>query len=148
MERTSKGWLDYETGATPMPVKRRPKTAPAVLDGEDSLWAGLTPAARKADPETSNEGIHDVLPRAGSQQYRLLLVFEAHPMGRTAEEAGREAELLHTGYWKRVSDLLKASLLEDTLTERMSSAGSAQRVLAITGKGKAALAKRRHQWLR
>lgn len=135
MDRTSKGFLDYETGVeTPRP-RRKKLVAPT---SEPDLFAPVVPAARTTDPSTSNDGIHDVLPRAGSQQYKLLLAYGSRPLGLTNEEAAEIAGLNVPGccWWKRCSDLLQAGLIEDTFTERTASTGSAQRVCAITEKGK------------
>ena len=139
MTRTSKGFLDYEQGVTPPPARRR-RAAP-VMEGQGDLLAAVVPAARLSDPSTSNEGIHDVLPKAGSQQRKLLLAYASRPMGLTNEEAAEIAGLHVVGccYWKRCADLLAAGLIEDTLTTRVASTGSEQRVCAISAKGKRAL---------
>lgn len=103
------------------------------------------PIARTSDPETSHAGASDVRLRAGSQKALLLVVFQAHPNGLTADEAGRLSGLEHTGYWKRVSDLLRAGLLVEALDSsgypatRPGRSGSAQRVLRITDRGREAL---------
>lgn len=103
--------------------------------------APLAPA-RTGSPLTSKLGAVDVLPRAGSQQWRLLEAFGGSPMGLIAEEAGAIADLAHTGYWKRVSELLRAGFLEDTNHTRPSTAGSDQRILRITAQGLRLLATR------
>ena len=132
--RTSTGWVDYAGVEHPKPP--RPKKAPAVLDGD--LFAPVVPAARWTDPDTSNEGIRDVLPRAGGHQHKLLLAFAAHPMGLTSEEAAELAGLNTVGtcYWKRISELLRDGRLEDTFQTRTASTGSEQRILALTAKGR------------
>lgn len=142
MERTSKGYVDYEDriGAK---TWKRPKRTVAPTANLD-LLAEVIPAARNSDPPTSNDALHDLLPRAGSQQHRLLLAYGTRPLGLTAEEAAEIAYLNVVGcsYWKRVGELLKAGLIEDTFTEREASTGSMQRVCAISARGKQALAKR------
>lgn len=137
-DRTSTGWIDYQTG-TERP--RTPKKRTVAPTDNLDLLAPVVPAARTTDPTTSNDGIHSVLPRAGSQQHRLLLAYGSRPMGLIAEEAAEIAGLNRVGcsYWKRVGELLKAGLIEDTFTEREASTGSAQRVCAITSRGKRAL---------
>lgn len=140
--RTSKGFLDYETGVEAPRVRRKPHTH-AVPELMADLFAPVVPAARTTDPETSNEGIHDVLPRAHSQQHKLLLAYASRPLGLTAEEAAEIAGLFVPGcsFWKRCSELLRAGLLEDTRQTRTASTGSDQRVLALTPKGSLTLTK-------
>jgi hypothetical protein len=138
VDRTSKGWIDYETGTERPKPRRRPATT---TDDTGDLFAPVVPAARTTDPETSNEGIRDVLPRAGSQQYKLLLAYASRPMGLIAEEAAEIAGLNRAGvcFWKRTSEMRSAGLIEDTHTTRTASTGSVQRVCAITEKGKEAV---------
>ena len=141
MPRKAYGWMDFgkEAVLLPKPPKRVPVTAGTDPTGD--LFAPVVPAARNTDPPTSNDGIADVLPRAGSQQHRLLLAYGSRPMGLIAEEAGEIAGLNVVGcsYWKRIGELLKAGLLDDTLTTRLASTGSEQRVLAISQAGKRAI---------
>lgn len=139
MTRTSHGFLDYEQGVTPPPAPRR-KAKPQET-GADDLFAPVVPAARLSDPPTSNEGIHDVLPRAGSQQRKLLLAYASRPMGLTNAEAAEIAGLNIVGAcpWKRCGELLRAGLIENTLQERTAPTGSMQSVCAITEKGKRAI---------
>lgn len=141
--RRALGWADYEGGATPLPAPRRRAAAPQTsgTDPQGDLLAPVVPAARKTDPSTSNDGIADVLPRAGSQQRKLLLAYASRPLGLTNEEAAEIAGLLDTRscWWKRSADLLAAGLIEDTFTERTASTGSSCRVCAITEKGKRAI---------
>ena len=141
MTRKAYGFYDWSKEAVllPKPPKRVPVTAGT--DPQGDLLAPVVPAARKTDPPTSNDGIADVLPRAGSQQHRLLLAYGSRPLGLTNEEAASIAGLLDTRscWWKRSADLLAAGLIEDTLTERTASTGSECRVCAITEKGKRAI---------
>lgn len=95
----------------------------------------FAPIVRDADPMTSKLAARDVLARAGTQQAKLLRAFDRYRAGLTAAEAGECADLAHTGYWKRVSELERIGLLEDTGTTRVGPAGSRQRVLRITGRG-------------
>lgn len=140
--RSSYGFLDYETGVERPKVRKRKLGPP---DDAPSLFAPIVPAARTADPPTSNDGIRDVLPRAGSQQHRLLVAYAARPLGLTNEEAAAAAGLRVVGccYWKRCAELFAAGLVEDTLQTRIAETGSEQRVLAITAKGQRALEARR-----
>lgn len=117
--------------------------APAGARTYDDLpmFAPVLPAARNTDPDTSNEGVRDVLPRAASQQQKLLMAYAAHPMGLTNEEAGQHAGLAHLGtcFWKRCGELAKEGFITFTGSSRKASTGSYQRVHAITDKGRRAL---------
>jgi hypothetical protein len=100
------------------------------------------PLFRNADPITSVLGAGDVKPRRGSQQ-ALLLAEYAHRDGLTDEEAGLFSGLLSRPkccYWKRCSELRAKGLIVPTGETRLSSAGSAMQVCAITTVGKEALA--------
>lgn len=93
--------------------------------------------ARKSDPETSHEGARKVSVRANSHKARLLVAYLDVGGEATADQAGIVAELEHTGYWKRVSDLLADRLLEDTgRKHRGVRSGAEQRVLRLTEKGR------------
>lgn len=97
--------------------------------------------ARNTDPATSHHGAVDVADRAPTQKERLLSVYASHPSGLTADEAGRLAGLLHTGYWKRCSDLARDGLIEPLLVDghpmhRRGIAGSDQQVRVITRLGR------------
>lgn len=119
-------------------ARKRPPVVRPVAAPQDDLFAPVVPAARTADPVTSNEGIRDVLPRAGSQQAKLLLAYANRPMGLTADEAGQSSGLSENprcGYWKRISELRRDGLISDTHRTRPGLAGSVQSVLAITAKG-------------
>jgi hypothetical protein len=99
------------------------------------------PLFRKEDPITSVLGAGDVKPRRGSQQ-ALLLAEYAHRDGLTDEEAGLFSGLLSRPkccYWKRCSELRAKGLIIPTGETRLSSAGSAMQVCAITPAGKEAL---------
>ena len=99
------------------------------------------PLFRSADPITSVLGAGDVKPRRGSQQ-ALLLAEYAHRDGLTDEEAGLFSGLLSRPkccYWKRCSELRAKGLIAPTGVTRLSSAGSAMQVCAITPAGKEAL---------
>jgi hypothetical protein len=100
------------------------------------------PLFRSADPITSVLGAGDVKPRRGSQQ-ALLLAEYAHRDGLTDEEAGLFSGLLSRPkccYWKRCSELRAKGLIAVTGETRLSSAGSAMQVCAITEAGRNALA--------
>lgn len=97
---------------------------------------------RHDDPDTSRRGAADVAPRAGSQRHRLLAAYAAAGEGGlTADEAQAAAQgvALRSCYWKRVSELVHADLLEDTGLERMGDQGSLQRVNRITELGRSVL---------
>lgn len=100
---------------------------------------------RAEDPSTSRGGAADVELRAGTQKRLLLAEFAAAPRdGYTADEVGRAAGLLHTGYWKRVSDLKRDGLIAPLRRDgkpvtRLGRSGSLQSVLVITPRGVAAL---------
>lgn len=102
------------------------------------------PLARATDPATSHAGAMAVRLRAGSQKHALLMEVYRHG-ALTADEAGNAADLLHTGYWKRISDLLNEGLLEPVLDSsgypltRPGRSGSGQRVLQVTDRGREAL---------
>ena len=99
------------------------------------------PLFRKEDPITSVLGAGDVKPRRGSQQ-ALLLAEYAFRDGLTDEEAGLFSGLFSRPkccYWKRCSELRAKGLIVPTGETRLSSAGSAMQVCAITPAGKEAL---------
>jgi hypothetical protein len=112
----------------------------APLNKGDIMFDDL-PLFRSADPITSVLGAGDVKPRRGSQQ-ALLLAEYAHRDGLTDEEAGLFSGLLSRPkccYWKRCSELRAKGLIVPTGETRLSSAGSAMQVCAITPAGKEAL---------
>lgn len=140
MQRTAKGYVDYEDRDTPKAWKR-PKPPTVGTDPQGDLLAPVVPAARVTDPETSNSGIADVLSRSGSQQYRLLLAYGSRPLGLIAEQAAEIAGLNVPGccYWKRISEMLAEGLLEDTFKVQQASTGSSQRILALSARGRRAI---------
>lgn len=141
MTRRAYGYLDWDKEAVLLPKPPKRQKTVGTDGGQTDLLAPVVPAARATDPSTSNDAIHDVLPRAGSQQHQLLLAYGSRPMGLTNEEAAEIAGLLDSRscWWKRCADLLAAGLIEDTFTEKLASTGSSCRVCAITAKGKRAL---------
>jgi predicted ArsR family transcriptional regulator len=100
------------------------------------------PIARTTDPTTSHAGAKDVEPRRPT--HKTLLLREVYRHGAlTADEAAEAAGLEHTGYWKRISDLIREGLLTPVVDEvtgdvvtRPGRSGSAQRVLRLTAKGR------------
>lgn len=95
--------------------------------------------ARADAPATSKAGASDVVMRSGSQRHRLLSAY-ADGSQLTADEAMRKAGVNERScYWKRVSELLHAGLLQDADTERPGEQGSLQRVNRITERGLNAL---------
>lgn len=95
--------------------------------------------ARTDDPATSHAAAASVRLRTGSQKWRLLEAFFAGGPA-IAEQAARRANLLHAGYWKRVSELLADGLIYDTGVTLVSTAGEACRVYRITADGCTAVA--------
>jgi hypothetical protein len=82
---------------------------------------------------SSSTGDADVGPPAGLPGFGDL--------GLTADEAGEDADLTHTGYWKRCSDLYQAGFTRtlmdgDRVVTRPGRAGSSQEVRIITSKGR------------
>lgn len=95
------------------------------------------PLFRNTDPATSRAAAADVRIRQGSQLTRLLAAY-GHPAaseGITDDEAAAHANLSHTGYWKRCSDLRNLDLIRPTGQTRIGRAGNPQMVCAITYKG-------------
>ena len=99
------------------------------------------PLFRSADPTTSALGAGDVKPRRQTQAMQLLAEY-AHRDGLTDEEAGLFSGLLSRPkccYWKRCSELRAKGFIAPTGVTRLSSAGSAMQVCAITPAGKESL---------
>ena len=110
------------------------------LNKGDNMFEDL-PLFRSADPITSALGAGDVKPRRTTQAMQLLAEY-AHRDGLTDEEAGLFSGLLSRPkccYWKRCSELRAKGLIAPTGVTRLSSAGSAMQVCAITTAGKEAL---------
>jgi len=108
---------------------------------ETTMFEDL-PLFRSADPITSALGAGDVKPRRTTQAMQLLAEY-AHRDGLTDEEAGLFSGLLSRPkccYWKRCSELRAKGLIAPTGVTRLSSAGSAMQVCAITAEGREALA--------
>lgn len=104
------------------------------------MWDEL-PLFRNTDPVTSVQGARDVKPRRTSQAM-LLLAEYAHRDGLTDEEAGLFSGLAKRPkccYWKRCSELRAQGFIAPTGETRISSAGSAMQVCAITAEGLEAL---------
>ena len=119
--------------------------APEEIPGQESIpWPGTdggTPPVRVGDPVTSQQGALDVKVRRGSQQHRLLAVYGHNTgIGLTADQAVAQTTIsVRSCYWKRVSELVAAGLLEDTGRTWMGDQGSMQRVNRITDAGLALL---------
>ena len=85
-------------------------------------WFGsLPPVARDRDPVTSHAGHDKIQPKRGTRMAEVLALLKAYPAGLTAQEV--EAFLTYTdrttgkrvtGFWKRLSDLKNAGLVEGT----------------------------------
>ena len=111
------------------------------LNKGDNMFEDL-PLFRSADPITSALGAGDVKPRRQTQAMQLLAEY-VHRDGLTDEEAGLFSGLLSRPkccYWKRCSELRAKGLIVPTGVTRLSSAGSAMQVCAITAEGRKALA--------
>lgn len=103
------------------------------------MWDEL-PLFRNTDPVTSVQGAADVKPRRVSQAMLLLSMYEYADL--TDEQAGNLSGLAKRPkccYWKRCSELRAQGLIAPTGETRLSSAGSAMQVCAITAEGKKAL---------
>ena len=103
------------------------------------MWDEL-PLFRNTDPATSVQGARDVKPRRVSQAMLLLSMYEYADL--TDEQAGNLSGLAQRPkccYWKRCSELRAQGLIAPTGETRISSAGSAMQVCAITPEGKKAL---------
>ena len=103
------------------------------------MWDEL-PLFRNADPATSVQGAADVKPRRVSQAMLLLSLYEYADL--TDEQAGDLSGLAKRPkccYWKRCSELRAKGFIIPTGETRLSSAGSAMQVCAITEEGKEAL---------
>jgi len=100
-----------------------------------------TALARKTDPVTSKIAAKTVK----TQPYKNLLLLEFAQKSQTSEEAAEKAGLLHTGYWKRVSDLFNARLIRPRLKSngdlmtRTGLSGKEQTVWIITEEGRNAV---------
>lgn len=106
--------------------------------GHANGWLGV----RGGDVATSRAPLPSLAIRAGSQRARLLAVYAQHWDGITDEEAGRISglsELPRCCYWKRCSELRQAGYITATGSTRVSTAGEAQQVCAITATGTEAL---------
>lgn len=104
---------------------------------------------RNTDPITSVLAAHF---DAGKRPTLLVLLLAAYKAagakGLTAEEAGGRANLLGTGYWKRVSDLVRDGYIETVYVGKTSfvaktrtgSSGRPALVNRITSTGRLHLA--------
>ena len=104
------------------------------------MWDEL-PLFRNTDPVTSVQGAADVKPRRVSQAMLLLSIYEYADL--TDEQAGDLSGLAKRPkccYWKRCSELRAKGFIAPTGVTRLSSAGSAMQVCAITAEGRKALA--------
>lgn len=101
-----------------------------------------TALARSTDLPTSKMAAKSVRPAPNA----MRLLSEFAKKSQTSEDAGTAAGLLHTGYWKRVSDLVRAGYIvprrdpkTDRLMMRTNTSGRKAQVWIITGQGRAAL---------
>lgn len=103
------------------------------------MWDEL-PLFRNTDPATSAQGAANVKPRRASQAMLLLSMYEYADL--TDEQAGNLSGLAKRPkccYWKRCSELRAKGYIAPTGETRLSSAGSAMQVCAITTEGRKAL---------
>ena len=92
---------------------------------------------RNTDPTTSHMAAASVETSRVSNRDRMLKAYDDTFHGLTAEEAGQAAGLLHTGYWKRVSELIQLGFIAQSEFEEMrpGRSGRYQRVMHITEAG-------------
>lgn len=103
------------------------------------MWEDM-PLFRSADPITSAQGAADVKHRRVSQAMLLLSMYEYADL--TDEQAGNLSGLAQRPkccYWKRCSELRAKGWIAPTGETRLSSAGSAMQICAITAEGRKAL---------
>jgi len=94
--------------------------------------------ARATDPLTSLFAAADVGDRRPALMDILLAAYaDAGATGLTPEQAASDTDLLHTGYWKRVSDLKKLRLIIVTPFLRTNASGRQAQVYRITLEGRA-----------
>lgn len=88
--------------------------------------------------KTSKAGWQDVQVRAHTQKYELLRAYvEAGDDGLTNYEAGRNAHMLKSCYWKRCGELKRAGYIAANGEERINlTSGSKQAVCVITPQGR------------
>lgn len=93
--------------------------------------------ARTEDPDTSKAAARQVSRRQRqAMRARLLDAFRCSPWGLSAEQAAAAAGYTaDDGAWKRVSDLERDGLVEDSGTRVQGSHGRQVRVLVITEAG-------------
>lgn len=106
--------------------------------GHVNGWLGV----RGGDGATSRAPLPNLAVRAGSQRATLLATYAHHGEGLTDEEAGNFSGLLRLPrccYWKRCSELRQAGYITVTGSTRVSTAGEAQQVCAISAAGWAIL---------
>jgi hypothetical protein len=115
-------------------------TAEQVERGEAPLGRlNPTTHARTTDPSTSHEAANRLSDKR-TMLRKLLLSYSRPGAWLTAEEVSdRAGYVAADGAWKRVSDLLRLGLLEDTGIKRPGSSGRMQRVLRISEAGRRAV---------
>lgn len=98
--------------------------------------------ARNTDPTTSHMAGASVEASRVTNRDRMLMTYEGNAHGLTADEAGAAADLLHTCYWKRVSELAALGYIEPSEHDAMrpGRSGRYQRVLFLTDAGRQRLA--------
>lgn len=95
---------------------------------------------RNSDPHTSKAGAQDVSGRKITQSMRLLRTYVGKVSGQTDDEAAAQAELTHTCYWKRCSELRQEGyihtlkIMGSTVT-RKGKAGSERIVCWLSDEG-------------
>lgn len=81
----------------------------------------FAPNVRASDPTTSRVAAAAIAPKRGTMAARVLALLRAYPAGLTAREVEsylRQRDLrtgkMVEGWWKRLSDLKRAGLVEPT----------------------------------
>jgi|SRR6059058_811671 len=98
--------------------------------------------ARVSDPITSHMAAESIKGTTSPLAMRLLKEFRKR--SGTSEDAAYRADLHRTGYWKRVSDLLKSGYIEARLQGGkpmldFNTSGRKAQIWKITPAGRAAL---------
>lgn len=93
--------------------------------------------ARRTDPDTSLGAAFRL--RGSKTQMRRLLVAYRYCGDLTCEESAAFAGYQHEKATKRVSDLRRLGLIEDTGERRIGTSGRAQMICRITTAGREAL---------
>lgn len=129
-------WLGEDVGGVLIPLGLR-----IALErlAECDPTEGESPNVRRTDPATSHAGAASVAMRSGSQRHQLLRAFGRHPSLNADKAWAATAIPEGSCYWKRVSELAQAGLIEPTGATFPGRSGEAQTVYRITDAGLAVL---------